>query len=60
MNPNEMLIKELSDLLYCNPNQCEGCSVQRQDEGDKEPWCGFKSVLNKAITYIKYLDEIDK
>ena len=59
MNPNEMLIKELNDLLHCHL-QCDGCMCQRQDEGDKEPWCGVDSVLRKAISSIKYLDEIDK
>lgn len=51
--PEEALLGELYDLLYCNPDQCEGCSAQRQDEGDEEPWCGFKSVIRKAISYIK-------
>jgi hypothetical protein len=47
------LINELKDLLCCDPNKCNGCSVQRQDEGDKKPWCGFSAVLRKTITYIE-------
>lgn len=50
----ESLLKELEDLLNCNPDCCDGCSVQRQDEGDDESWCGVDSVLRKAITYIKH------
>ena len=56
----ETLLGELNDLLYCNPDQCDGCSVQRQDDGDEEPWCGFKSVIRKAITYIKYNENNDE
>lgn len=49
----ERLIKELEALLHCNPDKCDGCCVQRQDEGDEKPWCGVDSVLRKAITYIE-------
>lgn len=55
----EILLKQLNDLLYCE-NKCDSCSVQRQDEGDGEPWCGFDSVLRMAISSIEHLDSLDK
>jgi hypothetical protein len=58
MYVEEKLIEELEDLLKCNPDQCDGCKVQRQDEGDDNPWCGFKSVISKAITYIKVKENL--
>lgn len=27
------LLKELNDLLNCNPDKCDNCSCQFQDEG---------------------------
>ena len=48
------LLKELNDLLNCNPDKCENCSCQFQDEGDDKPHCGYKSVLRMAISSIEY------
>lgn len=55
----ELIIEELNDLLHCNHN-CDNCKCQRQDEGDKNPWCGFESVLRKAITCIEQLNKIEE